>query len=150
MGKTRFHSVVAFGVVAALIVGCGPDYGNRQEVSGTVKLKGALLDEGVIEFRPLSTEAAEGEAAPEGATKTGAMILNGVYTIPRDSGLIPGKYQVLITSGDGKTPENEGELPGPTGNIVSKDRIPPEYNVRTKQEVEVKSDQPNVFDYDIP
>ena len=129
-----------------LASGCGESFGSRQEVSGTVKLKGELLDEGVIEFRPLSEGSGE-------VTKGGALILNGKYKIARGDGLVPGKYRVSVTSGDGRTPVGapEGFIPGPTGaNIVSKDRIPPEFGVDSKLEVEVKSGQPNVFNYDIP
>jgi hypothetical protein len=126
---------------ALFITGCTNDYGGRHEVKGTVKLKGTPLDQGVIDFTPLESQA----------TKTGAVISNGSYHIPRPSGLMKGKYRVIITSGDGRTKENSDEPPGPTGaNIISKERIPPEYNVNTKQEVEVTDKNPNVFDYDIP
>jgi hypothetical protein len=125
----------------SLLLGCTNDYGGRHEIKGTVKLKGTPLDQGVIDFTPLESQA----------TKTGAMISNGSYHIPRPSGLMKGKYRVIITSGDGRTKENSNEPPGPTGaNIISKERIPPEYNVNTKQEVEVTDKDPNVFDYDIP
>ena len=110
------------------------------EVSGTVTLKGAPLDEGVIEFHP---EGGRG-------SKTGGTIAKGSYKIPRESGALPGKYKVIITSGDGVNMADPDEPPGPTGNIVSKDRIPPEYNVDSKQVVEVKSGGKNVFDFPIP
>jgi hypothetical protein len=135
----RAGLLVSLALAAA---GCAPDYGGRQAVSGTVKFKGQPLDDGVIEFRPL-----EGD----GATKSGAQILSGQYQIPAEFGLVPGKYRVSITAGDGRTRANTEEPPGPTGaNIVSKDRIPPEYNLESKQEVEVTAKGPNVFDYDIP
>ena len=128
----------------ALLVGCGKASDGRMAISGNVTLQGEKLDEGVIEFLPL---AGGGQAGP--ATQSGAVITDGAYKIPRDSGLVAGKYKVLITAGDGKTPA-DGGLPGPTGNIVSVDRIPPEYNVDSKQEVEVTPEGPNVFDYEIP
>jgi hypothetical protein len=134
------------GLVVLLCAGCGESFGNRQEISGTVKLKGELLDEGVIEFHPLAGGSGD-------VTKSGALITKGAYKIAPVDGLVPGKYRVTITSGDGRTPAGapDDAPPGPTGaNIVSKDRIPPEYNVKSKQEVEVKSGQPNVFNYDIP
>jgi len=133
-------------VILALIVvhsGCGSNYGGRQEVKGTIKLKGELLNEGIIDFYPLDASA---------TTKQGALISNGSYNIPRPSGLMPGKYRVSITAGDGKTRASApDEPPGPTGgNIISKDRIPAEYNVNSKQEVEVTTKGKNVFNYDIP
>jgi hypothetical protein len=137
------------GLAASAMVlfagGCADPDGGRCEVVGTVKLKGELVKEGVIEFTPM-------DKAPEGmkATKSGAVISNGEYKIPKAQGLIPGRYRVVITSGDGVTPANPDEPPGPSGsNIVSKDRIPAEYNAASKQEVEVKKEGPNRFDYDI-
>jgi len=159
----RFHFTVSFGsrqkregfmnracplawiVLAALAVSfasCGPNYGGRQEVKGTIKLKGQPLDQGTITFMPTSGD---------GATKEGAPITNGAYLIDRAHGLLPGKYRVSITSGDARTPVNTDQPPGPTGaNIISKDRIPPEYNTNSKQDVEVSDKKPNVFNYDIP
>src|SRR5262245_46498572 len=128
----------------AVVFGCGPNSGGRQEVKGTIKLKGQLLDQGQITFVPISGD---------GATKEGAPIANGAYKIDRMHGLLPGKYKVGITSGDGRTPHDAApdQLPGPTGaNIISKDRIPPDYNTNSKQEVEVTAKGPNVFDFDIP
>lgn len=131
--------VIASGL--ALGAGCWNNYGGRQEIKGTVKLKGELVDQGVIDFTPLENQA----------TKNGSVVTNGAYHIPREQGLLKGKYQVRITAGDGRTRENSNEPPGPAGaNIVSKERIPPEYNVNTKQEIEVSEKGGNVFSYDIP
>ena len=141
MNRTHFFNALLIVFVATLAPGCTNDYGGRQEIKGTIKLKGAPLDEGVIDFTPLGDQS----------TKEGALISNGAYHIPRAHGLMKGKYRVIITSGDGRTKENSDEPPGPTGaNIISKERIPPEYNKNTTQEVEVSDSKPNVFDYDIP
>jgi hypothetical protein len=135
------NSVLLIGV---LLIGCGKASDGRLEVSGTITLHGETLDEGVIEFLPLADTKRAGPA-----TQSGAVITNGAYKIPSDSGLVAGSYKVLITAGDGKTPV-DGELPGPTGNIVSVDRIPAEYNIDSKQEVTVTPKGPNIFDYAIP
>jgi hypothetical protein len=121
--------------------GCGPDYGDRQEVSGTISLKGVPLKQGVIEFLPIGSD---------GATKGGAVIADGKYQIPRASGLVPGKYRVLISAPDAMSPINSDQPPGPSGNYVAKDLLPPEYNTKSKQEIEVKKPGPNVFDFPIP
>lgn len=131
-------------LLVAVLLGCGGEDDGRREVTGTITLQGEPLDEGVIEFIPLETEVPGGAA-----TQSGAVITAGAYKIPRESGLMAGTYRVLITAGDGKTPA-DGGLPGPTGNIVSKDRIPPEYNVDSKQQIKVTLEGPNVFDFSIP
>ena len=130
------------------LAGCGDGLGNRQEVRGTVKLKGVLLDEGVIIFTPIGNTEGESPGA-NAATKSGGLIKNGQYLVPRSAGLMPGKYRVVLSSGDGKTQANDGP-PGPSGNIISVDRIPPEYNEESKQEIVVTEKGPNEFNYDIP
>jgi hypothetical protein len=135
--------VFSWLTLLALLPGCGPNYGGRQEVKGTIKLKGQPLDQGQIMFMPISGDR---------ETQEGSLIENGSYRIDRAHGLMPGKYKVIITSGDGRTRADAppDQAPGPTGaNIISKDRIPPEYNTHSKQEIEVTEKGPNVFDYDI-
>ncbi len=125
------------------ITGCSPS-NPRREVSGKVLFKGAPLDHGTITFNPLGGGK---EGVP--TTKEGAAIENGEYKILAEMGLTPGKYQVIISSGDNIDPSNPDGMPGPSGNYVSKDRIPAAYNTASKQEVEVKDTPPNVFDWDI-
>ena len=131
-------------VICLTVVGCGRSYGGRKAIKGTVKLKGEPVDDGMIDFFPMSGNE---------ETKSCAQILKGAYNIPAEFGLLPGKYRVAITAGDGRTRANADpdQPPGPTGaNIVSKDRIPKEYNIESKQEVEVTEKGPNEFNYDIP
>src|SRR5262245_19611226 len=93
--------------VAALAAGCGDKYGGRVEVSGTVKLKGQPLKAGVLMFEPLGGQG----------TAASAPISDGSYTIPRSTGLKPGKYLIRVTSGVGTTPANlnPDEPPSPGG-----------------------------------
>lgn len=135
-------SICRIGIVCLLlgsITGCGAGNNGRLPVSGVITLKGEALDDGTIEFSSSSV-------------KSGAPIIKGKYSMPADQGLSPGKYKVMITAGDGKTPiESPDGLPGPTGtNIISKDRIPPEYNTNSTQEVTVTDKGPNKFDFTIP
>src|SRR5262249_46214306 len=119
---------LAFTVTGAL-AGCS-DFAGRLAVSGTVKLVGGPLEGGTILFLPLDGQG----------TESGAPIIKGAYTVPRKSGLKPGKYLVRITSGDGKTPANEeAAAPGGSTNIVSVDRIPEDWNVRSQQQIEVQA-----------
>lgn len=139
-------SVVLSGLacLAMLTSGCR-EASHRREITGKVLLKKQPLNDGVIEFIPLG--AGSGEFP---ATKEAAMITDGQYTIPADAGLAPGKYKVLITAGDSTAPANPDEPPGPSGNFVMKDRIPPEFNSESNVEVEVKEKGANNFDFDIP
>ena len=140
MHTVRTLSWFPLACVVVLASGCS-DPDGRAEVSGTIKLAGQTLNDGLISFEPL-----EGQD-----TKSGAMIENGAFRIPRQKGLKPGKYLVRVTAGDGKTPTNPEEIGGPSKtNIVSKDRIPPEWSARSKQEVTICGTEPNNFDFDIP
>jgi len=111
-------------------------------VSGGIKLKGEPLKSGSISFFPLENQE----------TKSGSTIIGGEYNLPRKDGLKPGKYLVRITAGDGRTPANAEEIAGPGGsaNIVSMDLIPEEWNTNSKQQVEVKANGDNRFNFDIP
>jgi hypothetical protein len=138
--RKPFLLLIAFAATA-VVAGCSDSYAGRMEVSGTVKLKGQPLKDGSITFVPLDGQD----------TQNGSAILKGAYKIPRQSGLKPGKYLVQITSGDGKTPANEEiAAPGGSTNIVSVDLIPEDWNTRSKQQVEVKSNDANKFNFDIP
>ena len=127
-----------------VLTGC-TEANPRREVTGMISLKGTPLAEGVIEFQPLTT-ATMGMPA----TNAGAVIADGNYMIPAEHGLVPGTYKVLISSGDGVTPDDPEGMPGPSGNFVSKDRIPPEFNRNSTVEVEVVDGAPNTFNFDIP
>src|SRR5438552_5090261 len=98
-----FCSLVS--IVAAVLAGCSDPYAGRMEVSGEVKLQGQPLKEGSILFEPLGGQG----------TQSGSSITNGKYTIPRQSGLKPGKYLVRLTAGDGKTPAATEEAAAPGG-----------------------------------
>src|SRR5579883_2480231 len=126
----------------ALAGGCGDSYGGRCAVSGTIMFQGKPLDHGQITFVPTS---------PGLATQAGTDIRAGRYAIARAKGLVPGKYRVIISSGDGVTPADpSGGPPGPSGNFSSKERIPSAYNTGSRQEVEVTKQGPNQFDFTIP
>lgn len=139
MHRTIFPSVV--WVFAALLAGCSDPHDGRVAVSGTITLEGQPLSDATITFEPIDGQG----------SSSGSAVVNGEYKIERKSGLKPGQYRVVITAGDGTTPANEEEAGGPGGsNIVSVDRIPAEYNERSQQQVEVKADGPNKFDFAIP
>ena len=137
----RLHLI---GVALSLLLmvpwlGCADPSGGREAVSGDIRFKGEPLDQGTIQFIP--TE--------EQDTTSGGMIHEGRYTVEKMKGLKPGKYKVVISSGDPKESAPPGELPG-APFPVAKERLPTEYNRASKQEVEVKKGGPNKFDFAIP
>ena len=140
---TRFGAGLLAAILAA---GCSDQHDGRVALSGTVKLKGQPIKDGaIVVFEPLDNQETGGNATVAG---------DGAYTIPRASGLKPGKYLVRVTAGDGKTavnPLNPDSPPGPGGsNIISRDLVPQDWNVNSKQQVTVTMDGPNKFDFDIP
>ncbi len=143
MYRTRFGAGI---LLAALIAaGCSNSHDGRLEISGTVKLRGeAIKDGAIVLLEPLE----------EQGTAANATVTGGAFSIPKLSGLKPGKYLVRITAGDGKTavnPVDANSPPGPGGtNIISKELVPADWNVNSKQEVTVAKDSPNKFDFSIP
>jgi len=144
----RPHLLLFLAPFVVLIAGCSDSLGGRVEITGTVKLKGEPIKDGaIVMFEPLDKQDTAGNA-----TVTG-----GTFSIPRASGLKPGRYLVRITAGDGKTPVNPVDPDSPHGpgggkgstNIISKELVPPDWNVNSKQERTVTKDSPNKFDFDI-
>jgi hypothetical protein len=132
---------VLIGLFTPILVGCSDPYAGRREVTGTVTLEGEPLKTGIILFTPLDGQDTQGSTP----------LANGEYRITRVQGLKPGKYLVRITAGDGKTPTNsEIGQPGGNANIVSWDLIPDDFGYNSKQQVEVKADAENRFDFPIP
>jgi hypothetical protein len=144
------RSVLTFGVglgalALGLVGGCstGPQ---RHEVTGTVLFQGQPLDEGIIDFEPLDGQG----------SKSGASITNGQYKIPQDKGLFAGRYRVSIVGGGGPAaPANPDEPPGPDAPKPAhtpggKDRIPAEFNTKSKLVKEVTEAGPNKIDFAIP
>ena len=132
--------LIAVGLGAALLVGCGGDSLGRRAISGTVTFDGAPLAEGNIGFQPI-----EG-----GITSGGTSIAAGKYALTRDSGLPVGKYRVTVNAakpGTGGTPP-EGAMPGDP-LPVPVEMIPPEWNVNSQQTIEVKESGPYEFNFDI-
>lgn len=143
---SRYYLVGFLLLGSTLLAGCSDSRGGRQEVSGTVTIKGQpIKDGGLVMFEPLDGQDTGGNAT----------IKNGAYRIPPQNGLKPGKYLVRVSAGDSKTavnPTNPGEPPGPGGgtNIISKDLVPADWNTNSKQQRTVTADGPNKFDFDIP
>jgi len=119
--------------------GCGPDNPlGRKPLSGTVTLDGSPLEKGTIEFQPL-----------DGGVQSGNLISEGKYSIPAHQGATPGKYRVVIIDTYDTPPMKEGQMPGDDLPPPPKAKIPPSWNSKSQQSIEVKKEGPFKFDFDV-
>src|SRR5215212_9852293 len=111
--------VLIVALLSLLLGGCSQDSDGLQAISGTVIVDGAPVPAGSISFQPT-----EGQAS-----SSGAMITNGKYTVPRETGLLAGKYRVAITAPMPGTVNTGSQqvLPGEAPPLA-KDLIPPDWN----------------------
>jgi len=129
-------------LILILFSGCGGDGLPRQAISGSISINGKPLKSGVVNFVPQSAEI---------PTQSGAAIIDGKYSIPKSTGLVPGKYKVVISSGEGsaeKKVDKVSDLPG-MAPIPAKEAIPPEYNNNTSLEANVAAGGSNVFEFNL-
>jgi hypothetical protein len=140
MGNRRLAIACWIGLSASLGGGCGGDSLGRLAISGTVKVDGAPLEKGTISFQP--TEGAR--------TSSGAVIAAGNFSVPRDKGLVPGKYRVAINAaapGTRAAPAPDaapGDAPPPP-----KELIPPDWNESSTHTIDVKKEGPFNFPFEI-
>ncbi len=134
-------SATAAALLTLTLVGCGAsDDLPREKLSGTINLDGKPLANGFITFLPASAEA---------ATQGGGAIQDGAYSIPRDQGLVPGSYKVLITSSEGGSEtkiDDTNQMPG-MAPVPAKEAIPAQYNAESTLTADVKAGGENVFDF---
>jgi len=126
----------------ALIAGCGgpTDERPRQAVAGEVKIDGEPLKAGMIQFMP--TE-------PGLAVPGGAAITDGKYAMSKADGLVPGPYQVSVTSAPAPaTGLVEGSMPGDP-LPPPKEPIPSIYNSKTTLTAKVTEAGPNTFSFEL-
>jgi hypothetical protein len=125
--------IVFFLITAAS--GCGDPLG-RQPLIGAVTLKGEPLDQGSILFLPTSPEQ----------SSSGATIQQGTFQVPREKGLAPGVYKVVISSQEAT---GESILGKPSAGIpsrpVMRERIPASHGPQGNATVEVRSGAENRF-----
>jgi hypothetical protein len=124
--------------VVAGLAGCAGGE-KRYGVSGVVKWQGRALDQGAITFLPED---------PSLGASGGAVIKDGRYRIAARSGLLPGRYKVMVTSADPSKAPDPDAPPGPSGPLP-KDRVQPRYNAQTVLTAEVRPEGPNTFDFEV-
>jgi hypothetical protein len=131
--------LVGIGFLSSATCGCGPDNPlGRKALSGTVTLDGSPLEKGTIEFQPL-----------DGGVQSGDLISEGKYSIPAHQGATPGKYRVVIIDTYDTPPMKEGQMPGDDLPPPPKGKIPPSWNSKSQQTIEVKKEGPFKFDFDV-
>jgi hypothetical protein len=126
-------------VVVGSIAGCSSD--SPCSVSGQATFDGAPIPDGNIRLDPMGDTP-----GPGGAAK----IVEGKYEIPRDSGMLAGKHQVLISAtratGRQVRAENLDGGPSTTAEIVQ--YIPERYNTSSEEDVDLEPGE-NSEDFDL-
>jgi hypothetical protein len=135
----RAGRALLFIVGVLVCAGCGGNKLNRQAVSGTVSYKGKPIIRGSITFAP-----AEGR----GPTFVSAPIEDGKFSIAKDAGPVPGTYQVRFEAYDKILygPAIPGD-PAPPPKKLNQEPLPAKYGADSKETVEVKDGDSNVFDF---
>jgi hypothetical protein len=127
--KCFSHVLAGLVVVGGLVTaaGCAPP---PATVHGHVTLDGKPLEEAAIMFVPLV----------QGRGKTGAVIVDGQYTLPLQDGLLPGKYRVEIIDNPPLDSVPHSPL-GASSDKPSKRRrvLPPVYSHHSPFEIDIPS-----------
>lgn len=140
MCRKSLCGLLATLLAVASIAGCGRSDG-RFGLSGVVRLDGAPVDRGSINFDPASVPA---------RTSTGAMIIDGRYAVAAGQGLLPGTYRVRVFWP--QSTESKPDGLGPLGGVSApppQERIPDRYNSKSELTVEVQAHSANRFDFDL-
>lgn len=136
-------ATTTLAILMSGLSGCGSGSDNlpREAVSGGVTVDGKPLKSGIVSFVPTD---------PNGPTQGNFTVIEGKYSVPKEQGLVPGKYDVKVsTSEQEEKKETESISNGMPGMPPTrpKDAIPPMYNTNTKLTAEVKSGVPNDFQF---
>lgn len=135
VGRCRFLMAAAVVAAVAVTVGCGKkDPFGRQPLEGTITWEGKPIALGAIALEP-----AEGQ--PAGAN---AAIRDGKFSMPRETGPCPGKYNVWI-----RAFENTGTDPS---TLETKQILPRKFLDAPPASVTIErvgDDKPNVLSVDL-
>jgi hypothetical protein len=127
-------------LLAGLFVfdGCGSSAGDRLPLGGKVTFQGAPLATGTIEF-----------SSADGRYQSGATLAKGVFSVPAEKGLPPGKYTVRVSSVQESGPAPAGP-PGPEAEKhVAKQLIPAKYNAQSELTAEVTKAGSKTLSFDL-
>jgi hypothetical protein len=118
-------------LVISVFCGCGPSGPATYPVSGTIKVDGQLLKEGLIVFRDSNSSAAY-------------QLTDGNYSLRATAGLKQIEITAYRETGRFDRPDPD-EPPIP----IKEQYIAPKFNVKTELEQEVSPEGENVFDFDV-
>jgi len=119
--------------VGLAIQGCSDDDDfQRQSVSGLIRLDGQPLPKGIVHYYP------RGAGGARQLVLGGAMVRNGRFSIPRELGLVPGKYTVAVFSGVTTERNRKNDKGQGNSETEPKEVIPAKYNSQSNLEVEIK------------
>ena len=131
------------------LLGCGksidPHAIGRENVSGTIRLNGELLEVGArIFFSPLD----KGDATAGGI---GHIAKGGKYFLIGRNGVKPGKYRVGIACEITYDRKTNAPRTAETDDVDEYHVriVPPEFNTKSMIEFEVVEGRKNIFDYNI-
>ena len=128
--KRRVSLAVLLFPVFGLVVGCSQsgDELPREAVSGTVTLDGTPVSNGTITFIP-----------DTGVGGGGGTITDGAFSIPRATGLVPGKFKVAINASEKTATTKPQQVSGTKKEVqFAKELIPTKYNSNTELTAEIK------------
>ena len=121
-------------VFLGCLTGCGSDGPALHGVSGIVSLDAVALEQGSITFLPL-----EGTSGPN----AGSEIVKGVYSIPKEKGLVEGKYRVEVRAQKKTGKRIEVGSPTPPGTMMDEvvEAVAPRFNSQSTLEAEIPPTQ---------
>ena len=127
-------------IAACLVSGCGSDSG-RGAVSGKVTVDGQPLAEGVITFVP---------AAGTDGPSAGSEVKDGRYSIPAETGPVPGDYRVELRAQKKTGKMIEVGSPEPPGTKIPEtvEALPAMYNTKSTLKETIKVGN-NPIDFDL-
>lgn len=130
-------------LATALLAGCGSSGPPRAAIHGQVTAGGQPLAAGRILFKPV---------APNKGPTTSARIVQGAYQLTAKEGPVVGANLVQIESdlNLGFELDDEAAYAARGGAPLPPQPIPPEFNTRSTQTIEVQADEDNAYDVTIP
>ena len=134
--STRVIYCCALSLALLVCAGCNSQSG--QTVAGTITLDGAPLSQGRITLVPL-------DKGPSG----GGAVVDGEYSLQLNLDSLPARYSVQISSiqPTGKLIKHPD---GPGGELEeTREVIPSRYNSASELTIELTTDQPEPFDFNL-